>query len=170
MQNPFRTPFQTDAGEMNWIQDNPAYQEFLMLHFAWAIAEFEGFFIPDSISQRNNNPGNLRPIGSSTGFQQFETPELGWERLLHQIRLNVKRGLTMTEFFLGKPGVYPGYAPLGDNDPEVMKNYIQFVKDRTGITDTFPLQAFFQNLDVGSPEFAFSHRWPPKNRITTPNR
>ena len=51
--------------------------------FMVAIAEFEGFYItdPPSISRRNLNPGNLRPIGASQGFRTFPTANDGWEAL-----------------------------------------------------------------------------------------
>jgi hypothetical protein len=138
----------------------------LLMHFAWALATFEGFFIPDSISQKNNNPGNLRPVGASSGFQRFETPELGWERLLHQIKLNISRDLTLKQFFLGKEGVYPGYAPLGDNAPEVMKNYLNYMSDQTGIPLTARLADYFPNLVDMEPRTAIIHKWLPPQRKT----
>ena len=140
--------------------NNPNLQTSLLGLFAVAIAKFEGFYIPDSISQRNNNPGNLRPVGASTGFRTFETPLQGWEALYRQIVLNIRRGLTLREFFLGKPGVYPGYAPLGDNPADVMENYIASVASRMSIPDNIDLRNYFPYF-VETAEFPFDPAtWP----------
>lgn len=100
----------------------------------------EGFYEPGTISARNNNPGNLRSWGSRPiigGFAQFETPEAGWAALIRQVQLNVGKGLTLEEFFGGKPGVYSGYAPSSDgNQP---KQYAAFVAGRTGVDPDTPL-------------------------------
>lgn len=160
MNSAFKAPILVDGMEMNPIADNPGYQWMLLLNFAYAIAEFEGFFKEGSISQKNNNPGNLRAIGATSGFRYFEDPVLGWERLINQILINVNRGLNVREFFLGKEGVYPGYAPLGDNDPEVMENYIKHIKDRTGFVEKYPLQAWFQDVAQNVVQFAIFHKWP----------
>ena len=67
----------------------------------------------------NNNPGNLRTWGSlptSRGFAVFPTCEAGWAALRQQVQRNINRGLTLEEFFGGKPGVYPGYAPAADSN------------------------------------------------------
>lgn len=88
---------------------------------AGAIAKFEGFYKTGSLAQRNNNPGNLRTWGStptSGGYAVFPTLDAGWAALKRQIQINIDRGLTMYEFFAGKSGVYPGYAPAADsNEP-----------------------------------------------------
>jgi hypothetical protein len=86
---------------------------------AQAIAQFEGFNSPGSIAARNNNPGNLRSWGSNPvvgGFASFPTPEAGWAALESQVQTNINRGLTLNEFFGGKPGVYGGYAPAADSN------------------------------------------------------
>jgi len=120
--------------------------------FMVSIAEFEGFYIAKSdprypsISQRNNNPGNLRPIGASQGFRFFNTHDEGWEALKKQVLLNINRGLTLDEFFLGKPGVYPGYAPLGDNPADVMENYISHVAARTSMARNLDLRYYFPSF------------------------
>ena len=166
----FLKPQVTNGIEFNQVRGNPGFQWMLFVHFIRAIAEFEGFFIDPSdsrypsIAQKNNNPGNLRPIGASTGFRSFDTPNEGWERLAHQAMLNINRGLTVREFFLGKPGVYPGYAPLGDNEPEVMENYINHVKNRTGINESLPLLVYFQDIATEGGPFDYYHRWAPPNR------
>jgi len=109
------------------------------LHRAWmlliAIATFEGFFIEDSRAQRNNNPGNLRGWDpelpkDDQGFDIFPDFNSGLLALWKQIWLNIFRDLTLEEFFIGKPGVYPGYAPLADGNT---MNYPRFVSKISGI-------------------------------------
>lgn len=121
-------------------------QEILIAAFAFAIADFEGFFKAGSIAQKNNNPGNLRPLGASQGFRTFDTPKAGWSALVGQIITNVRRGLTLREFFLGKPGVYPGYAPLGDNEPQIMEEYINHVAQITQMGKNVDLRLYFPNV------------------------
>jgi len=109
---------------------------------AQAIATFEGYFKPGTVAARNNNPGNLRAgpraIGKDErGYAIYATPEDGWADLKRQIELNISRGLSLREFFAGKPGVYPGYAPAADqNQPE---RYAAFVSERVGIPMDVPL-------------------------------
>jgi hypothetical protein len=114
--------------------------------FAEAIARMEGFYTPRSISQRNNNPGNLRSWGKRPqvkGFAKFPTPTDGWVALRKQIDRNIDRGLTTAEFFAGKKNmnghvVYPGYAPATDgNDP---LTYAKFVAMCVGIDVNAVLQ------------------------------
>ena len=106
---------------------------------AEAIARMEGVYIRRSVAQRNNNPGNLRRWGTRPvrdGFAVFDTPEDGFAALRRQIELNINRGLTMKEFFAGKPGVYPGYAPASDNNrPE---QYARFVATQVGLSERDP--------------------------------
>ncbi len=108
-----------------------------------AIAQMEGFFTSGSIAQRNNNPGNLRSWGNLPvvdGYAVFPTPDAGWAALNRQVDLNVSRGLSLNEFFGGKPGVYGGYSPSGDgsNDPN---RYALFVSSRIGLDPSIPLNS-----------------------------
>jgi hypothetical protein len=112
----------------------------LINSMAQAIATMEGFFKPNTIAQRNNNPGNLRSWGSNpirNGYAVFATPEEGWAALRKQIQLNINRGLTLSEFFGGKAGVYAGYAPSADSNDPV--NYARFVAGRVGIPVDQPI-------------------------------
>jgi hypothetical protein len=111
---------------------------------AQAIARFEGPFVPGTRSYRNNNPGNLRTWGTlprdAAGYAIFPNPEAGWAALERQVSLNIARGLTLEEFFAGKPGVYPGYAPSADaNDPA---NYARTVAGWLGIAVDQPLTGY----------------------------
>ena len=73
-----------------------------------------------TLADRNNNPGNLRPVGG-TGFTSHQTPLDGWMAMARQIRL----------YFTGKSAaagyeklqsiwdIIHKYAPASDNnDPE----------------------------------------------------
>ncbi len=89
-----------------------------------------------------NNPGNLRAGPGQTGtsangiaiFPDAATGEAALER---QIQLNINRGVTLQEFFAGKPGVYAGYAPSADsNRPDV---YASNVSTWAGIPADIPL-------------------------------
>lgn len=94
------------------------------------IARMEGYTKTSSLSFKNNNPGNLRSWGKmpvTGGFAVFPTAEAGWNALRKQISLNIDRNLTFLEFFGGKPGIYPGFAP--DSDGNHSKNYAKFVAE-----------------------------------------
>lgn len=102
-----------------------------------------------------NNPGNLRTWGSlptSGGFAVFPTCEAGWDALRRQVERNVDRGLTLEEFFAGKAGVYPGYAPAADsNQPFV---YASNVSTWTGIPLGVPLDSMTSGVSY-FPDDAF---------------
>jgi len=123
---------------------------------AQAIATMEGFFSPGTIAQRQNNPGNLRSWGNYPvvgGYVQFPDAQTGWEALYSQVDKNIGRGLTIQEFFAGKPGVYGGYSPGADkNDPA---GYAQYVATQTGIPESVPLNT----LNANGPPWQ-----PPKAR------
>ena len=92
------------------------------------IAKMEGFGRRTSIAARHNNPGNLRAWGTFPvvkGFAVFPDAETGWRALRKQIQVNIDRNLSFYEFFAGKPGVYPGYAPVEDGNNSL--NYAVFV-------------------------------------------
>ena len=58
-----------------------------------------------------NNPGNLRPPGASTGFQQFGSPEAGVAAMARQLQLYENRDHLDT---LSK--IISRYAPASEND------------------------------------------------------
>jgi hypothetical protein len=126
--------------------DYATYQYWMMVYrIALAIAEMEGYTKPDSVARRNNNPGNLRTWGNRPivdGFAYFDNIDSGAWALYQQIDKNIKRDLTLNEFFNGKPGVYAGYAPRSDgNDPEA---YARFVASKLpGGTPNTRLPSYF---------------------------
>ena len=109
---------------------------------AQSIADFEGYGKQGSVAQRNNNPGNLRAGPGQTGTDEkgyaiFPDAATGWAALEKQITSKSGKGLTLQEFFGGKPGVYPGYAPAADrNNPQ---QYAATVAQRLGVDPTAPL-------------------------------
>ena len=105
-----------------------------------SIAKMEGFFVSNSVAQRNNNPGNLKFMGQngaigqdSNGFAIFFNSDVGWQALNNQINLDASRGLTLNQF-INK------YAPSSENDTS---NYLQFVSQQTGIAPSATLDAGF---------------------------
>lgn len=129
----------------------PARGATLVPALAEAIQRHEGWHA-GSVSQRNNNPGNLKPLPNQylpgmigrdrEGFAKFRDYDAGWNALLAQVQLNVNRGFNLNEFFAGKPGVYAGYAPAGDfNQP---LDYAATVGGWLGIDPRRPLSALRQ--------------------------
>ena len=78
-----------------------------------------------SKSPTPTNVGNIRPVGSSTGFQQFDTPEAGIKAVDDQLRIygSKHKVKTLRE-------VISRWAPPSENDTE---SYIKNVSQRTGI-------------------------------------
>jgi len=122
----------------------------LIAVLADAIATKEGFFgknksgIP-AVSQRLNNPGCLRAWKNAAGHKmprvnglvQFATEADGFRALRAQCKINVfKRGLTLVQFFCGKPGVYYGFAAKTQGqDPDSYITFIQrFMVSRLGVS------------------------------------
>ena len=78
-----------------------------------------------TIGMRNNNPGNLRPVGASTGFQQFDTPEAGISALDNQLKIDgTKHGINTIAGLINK------YAPGSENDTAA---YVKAVASNLGI-------------------------------------
>ena len=60
---------------------------------AQSVATMEGYFKPNTIGQRNNNPGNPRSWGANpvkNGYAVFNSPEEGWAALRKRIKLGGK--------------------------------------------------------------------------------
>lgn len=71
------------------------------------------------------NVGNIRPVGSTTGFQQFDTPEAGIKAIDDQLRIYGSKHKIKT-----LRGVISRWAPPSENDTEA---YIKNVSQRTGL-------------------------------------
>lgn len=83
-----------------------------------------------TLGDRNNNPGNLRPVGASTGFQQFQTPEAGLSAIDQNLQAYGKRGINTIE------GVISRWAPSSENNTAA---YVSSVAKRLGIDPKQPI-------------------------------
>ena len=91
---------------------------------------------PPSGSSNQYNVGNLRPAGSSTGFQQPSSYEEGIKNMDTQLGIyGQKHGIKTLR------GIISRYAPSSENDTE---NYINFVSQRTGLKPD-------QEIDLNNP-------------------
>ncbi len=125
---------------------------------AAAIQRFEGS-CPSPTSCRNFNPGNLRAgpgaIGTdSRGIAIFPDYATGEAALAHQVDLNIGRGLTLDEFFGGKPDVYAGYD-------KTAPNYASTVAGWLAIDPNTPLSVVSaSNPDLSGPNPDLSGPFP----------
>ena len=114
--------------------------------FAAAIQKFEGGH-PKDRNMRNNNPGNIRTVGTATppkdsgGFAIYNTYQEGLDALKRDISAkitgNTHTGLgpnsTIRDFFYT-------YAPPSDNNPT--EKYAQTVANALGVTPDATLGTF----------------------------
>lgn len=77
------------------------------------------------LSERNNNPGNLRPPGASSGFQTFATPDEGYKAMARQLKLYQDRDKLQTV-----SQIISKWAPPSENDTQA---YIGDVATRSGL-------------------------------------
>jgi hypothetical protein len=99
----------------------------LVYKLASAIATEEGYFTPNSLPERNNNPGDLREAGSYgkfDGFVVFPSKSAGIAGLYRQICLDIFRGSTLRNL------VYT-WAPPGDNNNS--EEYLNNTARRIGL-------------------------------------
>ncbi len=115
-----------------------------------AIAKQEGWFVPDSVARRHNNPGNLRSWGDNpivNGYAQFKNEADGWAALFYQVQKNVRRKLSLRQFFGGKLPVYSGYAPSKDGNQPIA--YAAFVAKYLGLDSIdMPLNELCKKAEV----------------------
>lgn len=88
---------------------------------AAAIMHIEGAFSVTTLAFKNNNPGNLRPVGSDIGFQKFATKIDGFNALVEDIAANSGKKI---EDFVAK------YAPPTQNNSVL---YLHLLLEITGI-------------------------------------
>lgn len=114
---------------------------------ATLIARMEGWLVPGSLSQINNNPGNLRYVGqagatgSYQGYATFSTPKAGWAALERQLRLDAAAGDTVETFI-------NSYAPPSENDTG---NYLRFLVSGLGVPASTPLSQILGSGQVAPP-------------------
>lgn len=94
---------------------------------AAAPASSDGVLAPPTVGQSPvNNPGNLRPVGSSTGFMNFATPQAGLIALSDDLAGKAKDGITTISALANK------YAPPGENNTGA---WMQTVAGAIGVSD-----------------------------------
>ena len=102
----------------------------LVTSIATSIQYMENVCRDPAVACKNNNPGSLMNPATHQP-QVYPDYQSGWDALVNQVQLNINRGLTLNEFFAGKAGVYPGYAPAADNNQPYA--YAAFVAQQAGI-------------------------------------
>lgn len=84
-----------------------------------------------------NNPGNLRPVGASTGFQTFDNPQDGLDQMRADLTGKISGKSPVMQSKYGKNyqpslrNIIATYAPVTENDTA---SYIQNVSKATGIS------------------------------------
>src|SRR5271163_924260 len=107
-----------------------------MTKLAELIAEEEGFNVPGSVPNRNDNPGDLRHSPHSfhladdpDGIGRIDSVADGWADLERQLQLYAGRGLTLEQ------AIYE-FAPPNENNSAA---YLQFVCDGLGCAPNTPV-------------------------------
>src|SRR5208282_3598486 len=97
-----------------------------MSKLAEAIAHEEGFFIPGSLPNRDNNPGDLRhsphsfhSVDAPDAIGQIDTSTDGWADLERQLALYVKDDSTITL----AQAIYK-WAPPTENNSSAYLTYV----------------------------------------------
>lgn len=109
---------------------------------AQAIAKAEGFYIPGSIPQQRNNPGNLKlPHYGGDGIDTFPTPGEGWAALYKQLNL-IKSGQSAV-YSIGMSIAEMGakWAPAGVEN--IAGAWARNVASLLGVPATTPLSQVF---------------------------
>jgi hypothetical protein len=104
-----------------------------MSKLAELIAQEEGFNVPGSLPNRDNNPGDLRHSPHSfhtasdpNAIGQIDTPADGWADLERQLQLYAQRGLTLQQ------AIYE-FAPPTENNSQA---YLDFICQGLGVPST----------------------------------
>lgn len=104
------------------------------------------------ISIRNNNAGNLRPLGAGEGFQSFPTKEEGLQAMRDDLLVKVggnSRAMASrygADYTPTLESLISTWAPSHENDTS---GYINFVAEKSGIDPTKPLTA--EDVDLFMP-------------------
>lgn len=113
----------------------------LLGKLASAIASAEGYFVPNSLPSRNNNPGDLRGAPwlqhpkIVNNFVVFESAQSGIAGLYHQVALDIARGATLRQLIVK-------WAPPAENNTS---NYLAETARRVGIVNVDqPLQELLE--------------------------
>lgn len=88
------------------------------------------------LNVRNNNPGNMRPVGATSGFQQFGSPQEGMQAMRNDLAAKISgQSQAMASRFGANynptlAAVISTWAPPEENDTAA---YVNFVSQNTGI-------------------------------------
>lgn len=114
-------------------------------NLAEAMAAFEGFYIPNSVAQRNNNPCNLRwskfQTAAKNGFAYFTHADTGWNACVWDLSMKCQ-GKTQTKLTPEstiKDLIYVWAPPSDNNNTE---KYVFYICTKLGIKPTFQLKNF----------------------------
>lgn len=97
----------------------------------------------DPMSVRNNNPGNLRPVGSASGFVRYETPQEGINALQEDLEAKINgKSPAMKDKFGDSyvptiENLISVYAPDTENDTS---SYVDFVSEKLGVDKSYTLK------------------------------
>lgn len=100
------------------------------------------------LSVRNNNPGNMRPVGALSGFQSFNSPQAGIDAMRQDLLLKIAGNSRAMAANYGQnyqptlANLINTWAPPVENDTN---SYLNFVSQRTGIAPDAVLQ--MQDVD-----------------------
>lgn len=125
----------TEYGGQN-AAGSPAAQPISLPAFGTAPA-MDGNGAPmNPMSVRNNNPGNMRPVGASTGMQKFDTPQDGLRAMRKDLVAKINGASRMMKAQHGAKytptlaNIISTWAPPAENDTAA---YVMFVSQKTGI-------------------------------------
>jgi hypothetical protein len=100
-----------------------------MSKLAEAIAHEEGYYVPGSLPNRDNNPGDLRhsphsfhSADSPDAIGQIDSAADGWEDLERQLEIYANRGFTLSQAIFE-------WAPPTENDSA---GYLAYVVNYLG--------------------------------------
>lgn len=124
---------------------------------ATAVKQYDQFFgdptaspnlTSSPISVRNNNPGNLREVGQTTGLRRFQTPEAGVDAMRSDLmaKISGRSSAMASRYGAGYvptlSNVITTWAPPEENNTAA---YINFVAQRSGLNPNQPLMP--QDID-----------------------
>ena len=115
---------------------------------------------PVTAGSNANNPGNVRPIGASTGFQNPPTFEKGWEIMDNNLKSYGAKGVNTLE------GIITRWAPPGDNNDT--SAYIKDVASRLSINPKQPLNLEDPRVRQALGTAIMLHEKGPSNIFTAP--
>ncbi|MGR7031588.1 hypothetical protein ACU632_17305 [Klebsiella aerogenes] len=110
--NPDALPSVSDSanGAADWIKDKFGFDPRSVGRF------FRGE--GNTLADRNNNPGNIRPVGGN-GFRSFGTALEGWQAMKNQL-MRYFTGKTTGRMLQTVQDIVSTWAPAGDNnDPQL---------------------------------------------------